>query len=101
LRSKVEHVFQILKLKFGFVKVRYRVLGKNANRLFCHLLAGEPVYGSQKAAPAGGGIGRGAGFSRTGRADKHRNQRHGGCRSLQSRSFWTHCLNGSAYSEFP
>ncbi len=34
VRSKVEHVFQILKLKFGFVKVRYRGLTKNANRLF-------------------------------------------------------------------
>jgi IS5 family transposase len=30
----VEHVFQVLKLKFGFVKVRYRGLAKNANRLF-------------------------------------------------------------------
>ena len=34
VRSRVEHVFQIMKLKFGFVKVRYRGLGKNANRLF-------------------------------------------------------------------
>jgi IS5 family transposase len=34
VRSKVEHVFQIMKLKFGFVKVRYRGLAKNANRLF-------------------------------------------------------------------
>jgi transposase, IS5 family len=34
VRSKVEHVFQILKLKFGFVKVRYRGLQKNGNRLF-------------------------------------------------------------------
>src|SRR5450631_118935 len=34
VRSKVEHVFQILKLKFGFVKVRYRGLKKNTNRLF-------------------------------------------------------------------
>jgi transposase, IS5 family len=34
VRSMVEHVFQIMKLKFGFVKVRYRGLGKNANRLF-------------------------------------------------------------------
>ena len=34
VRSKVEHVFQIMKLQFGFVKVRYRGLGKNANRLF-------------------------------------------------------------------
>jgi IS5 family transposase len=30
----VEHVFAVLKLKFGFVKVRYRGLDKNANRLF-------------------------------------------------------------------
>ncbi len=34
VRSKVEHVFGIMKLKFGFVKVRYRGLKKNANRLF-------------------------------------------------------------------
>ena len=33
VRAKVEHVFQIMKLKFGFVKVRYRGLAKNANRL--------------------------------------------------------------------
>ena len=34
VRSKVEHVFGVLKLKFGFVKVRYRGLAKNGNRLF-------------------------------------------------------------------
>jgi len=34
VRSKVEHVFRVMKLKFGFVKVRYRGLVKNANRLF-------------------------------------------------------------------
>jgi IS5 family transposase len=34
VRSKVEHVFAVLKLKFGFVKVRYRGLDKNAKRLF-------------------------------------------------------------------
>jgi transposase, IS5 family len=34
VRAKVEHVFQVMKLKFGFVKVRYRGLLKNANRLF-------------------------------------------------------------------
>src|SRR6202140_1696877 len=34
VRSKVEHVFAVMKLKFGFVKVRYRGLLKNANRLF-------------------------------------------------------------------
>ena len=34
VRSKVEHVFGVMKLTFGFVKVRYRGLVKNANRLF-------------------------------------------------------------------
>src|SRR5450755_2008870 len=34
VRSKVEHMFGVMKLKFGFVKVRYRGLAKNANRLF-------------------------------------------------------------------
>ena len=33
VRSKVEHVFGVMKLKFGFVKVRYRGIKKNANRL--------------------------------------------------------------------
>ena len=33
VRAKVEHVFQVMKLQFGFVKVRYRGL-KNAHRLF-------------------------------------------------------------------
>jgi IS5 family transposase len=32
--SKVEHVFQVMKLKFGLVKVRYRGLKKNAHQLF-------------------------------------------------------------------
>ena len=32
-RSRVEHVFGVLKLQFGFVKVRYRGLAKNLNRL--------------------------------------------------------------------
>ena len=33
-RSRVEHVFQVLKLRFGFAKVCYRGLAKNTNRLF-------------------------------------------------------------------
>ena len=37
VRSKVEHVFAVMKLKFGFVKVRYRGLKKNADRLFADL----------------------------------------------------------------
>jgi len=34
VRAKVEHVFQVMKLQFGFVRVRYRGLQKNAHRLF-------------------------------------------------------------------
>src|SRR6202035_2252688 len=34
VRSKVEHVFGVMKLKFGFVKLRYRGLKKNATQLF-------------------------------------------------------------------
>lgn len=33
VRSRVEHVFATLKLRFGFSKVRYRGLSKNLNRL--------------------------------------------------------------------
>ena len=33
VRSKVEHVFGILKRRFGFTKVRYRGLAKNAHHL--------------------------------------------------------------------
>ena len=34
VHSRVEHVIGVIKLKFGFTKVRYRGLDKNANRLF-------------------------------------------------------------------
>ena len=34
VRSKVEHVFAVIKRLFGFDKVRYRGLDKNAHRLF-------------------------------------------------------------------
>jgi IS5 family transposase len=34
VRSKVEHPFRVMKVKFGFVKVRYRGLKKNAHQLF-------------------------------------------------------------------
>ena len=34
VRAKVEHVFGVIKGVFGFVKLRYRGLDKNANRLF-------------------------------------------------------------------
>jgi len=34
VRAKVEHPFSVIKRVFGFAKVRYRGLAKNANRLF-------------------------------------------------------------------
>ena len=34
VRAKVEHCFGVIKRVFGFAKVRYRGLAKNANRLF-------------------------------------------------------------------
>ena len=34
VRAKVEHVFGVIKRVFGFQKVRYRGLDKNAHRLF-------------------------------------------------------------------
>src|SRR5207302_1642358 len=34
VRSKVEYVFAVMKLKFGFVKLRFRGLKKNATQLF-------------------------------------------------------------------
>jgi IS5 family transposase len=34
VRSKVEHVFAVIKLKFGYAKVRYRGIQKNANQVF-------------------------------------------------------------------
>jgi transposase, IS5 family len=34
VRSKVEHVFAVIKLKFGYTKVRYRGIRKNANQVF-------------------------------------------------------------------
>lgn len=33
VRAKVEHVFAVIKLRFGFTKVRYRGLAKNLHRL--------------------------------------------------------------------
>jgi transposase, IS5 family len=34
IRSRVEHVFGVIKRVFGFTKVRYRGLAKNGNRMF-------------------------------------------------------------------
>jgi len=46
VRAKVEHPYRTIKRQFGYAKVRYRGLAKNANRLyrlaaFSNLLTGE------------------------------------------------------------
>ena len=37
IRARVEHVFAVVKRLWGFAKVRYRDLAKNANRAFTAL----------------------------------------------------------------
>jgi hypothetical protein len=48
VRAKVHHVFQVMKLKFGFVKVRHRGLKKNANRLFVTCALVNPFVSRKK-----------------------------------------------------
>jgi IS5 family transposase len=56
IRAKVEHPFLILKRLWGFAKVRYRGLAKNANRAFAMLAAinilkhGRPLTGEVRPA---------------------------------------------------
>jgi len=37
IRARVEHVFAVIKRLWGFIKVRYRGLAKNAGRAFTAL----------------------------------------------------------------
>ena len=46
-RSRVEHVFAVMKLHFGFTKVRYRGLAKNHESAARRLRAGEPVHSGE------------------------------------------------------
>lgn len=56
VRSKVEHPFLIIKRLWGFAKVRYRGLAKNANRAFSMLAmlnitkSGKPLTGEVRPA---------------------------------------------------
>ena len=56
VRSKVEHVFLVIKRLWGFAKVRYRGLAKNANRAFAMLAManlakwGRPLTGQVRLA---------------------------------------------------
>ena len=58
VRSKVEHVFAVMKLKFGFVKLRYRGLKKNATQLFAVCALVNLLLGAEKTVASGAGLGR-------------------------------------------
>jgi IS5 family transposase len=47
IRARVEHVFAVVKRLWGFVKVRYRGLAKNATRAFT-ALALSNIYMSRE-----------------------------------------------------
>ncbi len=54
-RSRVEHLIGVLKLRFGFSKVRYRGLGKNLHRLqvgfaLVNLVTAKKISGRARAA---------------------------------------------------
>lgn len=49
-RSKVEHVFRIVKRQFGYAKTRYRGLYKNSQQIFC-LLALANIYIMRRSLP--------------------------------------------------
>ncbi len=48
LRAKVEHPFRIIKRQFGYTKVRYRGLFKNAQQLYL-LFALSNIYHVRRA----------------------------------------------------
>ena len=53
VRSKVEHVFRVMKRQFGFDRVRYRGLAKNANRMFACFALVNLYIARKRLAPLG------------------------------------------------
>jgi IS5 family transposase len=53
VRSKVEHVFRVMKRQFGFDRVRYRGLAKNANRMFACFALVNLYLTRKRLAPLG------------------------------------------------
>ena len=53
VRARVEHVFQVMKLKFGFVKLRLSRAEEERAPAVRYLCAGEPVFEPQKTARRG------------------------------------------------
>jgi hypothetical protein len=71
VRSRVEHVFAVIKKLWGFTKVRYRGLAKNGTRAFVvSHRAGQVVLGAK--APDG----MSASAGRAKRLNEGRRQRH-------------------------
>ena len=53
-RSKVEHVFRVVKRQFGYTRTRYRGLYKNSQQIFCLLtLANIYIMREKLPQPAG------------------------------------------------
>jgi len=53
MRSKVEHVFRVMKRQFGFDRVRYKGLAKNANRMFACFALVNLYLTRKRLAPMG------------------------------------------------
>ena len=53
VRSKVEHVFRVMKRQFGFDRVRYRGLEKNSNRMFACFALVNLYITRKRLAPLG------------------------------------------------
>ncbi|MGF6880324.1 IS5 family transposase [Paraburkholderia sp. MM5477-R1] len=51
IRARVEHVFAVVKRLWGFTKVRYRGLAKNANRAFVALALANVCLARKKLMP--------------------------------------------------
>ena len=56
VRAKGEHPIGVIKRVFGFVKVCYRGIAKNTNRLFCCLCLGQSVHAAQALAATVTGV---------------------------------------------
>ena len=73
VRAKVEHVFRVLKCQFGFTKVRYRGLDKNANHLLTAFALVNTVLAKRRLLrPAR----LHAGFARSGRSPDDQKAEH-------------------------
>ena len=68
VRSKVEHVFAVMKLKFGFVKLRFRGLKEECHPTVRGVRAGESVLGAEKTVASWHRLSPGAKVADHGRA---------------------------------